>query len=155
MAVAPRPIIGGILHRRVVSRASRTTGGGMRASDEREERDGRDGERRTERVGGNPERIGDIPASPGVSTGGHMPADTPGDFADYSYRSACTGSMRSARRAGSQLARSAVPSSTATTVANVAGSVAFTSYSTDAITRVSASAPATPATTPTTASAIP
>lgn len=52
----------------------------MRESDERDERDGRDGERRTERVGGKPERIGDIPASPGVSTGGHMPADAPGEL---------------------------------------------------------------------------
>jgi hypothetical protein len=52
----------------------------MRERDEREDRGGRGDERRVDHVGSKPERIGEIPASSGVSTGGHMPADAPAEL---------------------------------------------------------------------------
>src|SRR6185436_18717758 len=70
----------------------------------------------------------------------------------YSVRNALIGSSRTARSAGSRLARRAIASATALMAANVAGSVALTSYSIDVIDRPRANAAPNPRIRPPSAS---
>src|SRR5580704_4332350 len=73
----------------------------------------------------------------------------------YSIRSAISGSLPAARRAGSQHAMAATQARTTITVAYETASSGETSNSSDAIARVASMAPATPMTMPAAVSVIP